>query len=521
MNDYELLRDHARNGSQAAFTQLVERHLGLVYSAARRQVGDAHLAEDISQQVFTLLARKAGRLGADTVLSAWLYRTARHLASETVRREVRRQRREQLAAETMNLSTPDAAWRQIEPLLDEAMAGLSRGDHDAIVLRYFENKSLKEVAATLGTSEDAAQKRVARALDKLRAKFTRRGVTLSASALAAAIAGGAVHAAPAGLAHSIATAALAGAAATAATGFTAHLLQAMAATKLKIIAAALAAAAVGTPLVVQYRANQSLRAENAALREQTDQLAEWERLRADNQRLAAQLQADAARTQAEHEDLLRLRGEVTRLRKQLQADAAAARRGAGGEATTNAVPAETPQAPAPFTVAVSARVAEGQTLVTGGWPTAPGKRTLALVTPTADSSRTNAGQVLITTRLVEAPQDAWTQLGLGDISNEGQQSPPQKILTMEQTGALMTSLTNTAGFTVLGAPRVSTYDGGQASISSGPGAGGGLTVDFLPRLAPDGNAWDLQLNVQLTPDALRPASDGAPADGPGSPPSKP
>lgn len=512
MNDHELLRDHVRNGSQAAFTQLVERHLGLVYSAARRQV-DAHLAEDISQQVFTLLARKAGRLGADTVLSAWLYRTARHLASETVRREVRRQRREQLAAETMNLSAPDAAWRQIEPLLDEAMASLSRGDHDAIVLRYFENKSLKEVAAALGTSEDAAQKRVARALDKLRAKFTRRGVTLSASALAAAIAGGAVHAAPAGLASSIATAALAGAAATAATGFTTHLLQAMAATKLKLIAAALAAAAVGTPLVVQYRANQSLRAENAALREQTDQQAEWERLRADNQRLAEQLKADTARTQAEHEDLLRLRGEVTRLRKQLRTNAAAA---------TNAVPAETPQAPAPFTVALSARVGEGQTLVTGGWPTAPGKRTLALVTPTTDTSGTNTGRVvLITTRLVEAPQDAWAQLGLGDISNEGQQTPPQKILTMEQAGALMASLTNKVGCTVLSSPRVSMYDGGQARLLTGYGAVGAATVDFLPRLAPDGNAWDLQLNVQLTPDALRPASDGATAGGSGSPPNTP
>ncbi len=297
----------------------------------------------------------------------------------------------------------------------------------------------------------------------------------------------------------------------------------MAATKLKLIAAALAAAAVGTPLVVQYRANQSLRAENTALREQSDELTEMERLRADNQRLATQLQADAARTRAEHEDLLRLRGEVTRLRKQLQADAAAARRGADGEATTNAVPAETPQAPAPFTVALSARVGNGQMLVTGGWPTAPGKRTLALVTPTTDTAGTNTGQVLITIRLAEAPQDAWAQLGLGDISNEGQPNPPQKILTMEQAGALMASLTNTAGFTVLSAPRVSTSDGIQASLSSGPGAGGGgtLTVDLLPRLAPDGAGWDLQLNVQLTPDALRPASDGATTGGSGSPPNKP
>ena len=166
---------------------------------------------NVAQEVFVLLARKARRMGSDTILSAWLYRAARHLASETAPREGRRRHREQLAVETMSQSTPDAAWQQIEPLLDEAMANLSAADHDAVVLRYFECRSLREVGAALGSSEDAAQKRVARALERLRATLARLGVTVSVTALAVAVTNGAVQSAPAGLAVSVASASLAAA----------------------------------------------------------------------------------------------------------------------------------------------------------------------------------------------------------------------------------------------------------------------------------------------------------------------
>lgn len=256
MNDRELLREYAAARSQAAFGELVRRHINLVYSAARRQVRDPHLAEDITQQVFTLLARKAGGLGGNTVLSAWLYRATRHVASQTLRAERRRQRREQVAAEVMNLSTPDTLWQQIEPLLDEAMAALAQADHDAIVLRYFEDKSLKEVGAVMGTSEDAAQKRVARALEKLRGGLQRCGLVITATALAAAVTTGAVQAAPPGLAASVSSASLLGASAATTGGLVANLIKLMAATKIKLAIATAVVVAVGIPFVLRHRAGE-------------------------------------------------------------------------------------------------------------------------------------------------------------------------------------------------------------------------------------------------------------------------
>ncbi len=269
----QLLSRFATTGDEGAFRELVTQHLDLVYSAALRQLnGDAHLAQDVAQTVFTDLARKARALPRDVVLSGWLYEAARFAAAKAVRGERRRQAREQEAA-AMHDPTPECTpdWEQLRPVLDTAMGEFSATDRNAVLLRFFERKDFRAVGVTLGISEDAAQKRVARALDKLRTKLTRRGVILSGTALAAAITGGAIHSAPAGLAVSVATASLAGASAAAATGFAANLLQVMATTKIKLIAAAVAAAAFSMPLVVQYRANESLRAENAALREQSNQ----------------------------------------------------------------------------------------------------------------------------------------------------------------------------------------------------------------------------------------------------------
>jgi RNA polymerase sigma factor (sigma-70 family) len=193
----------------------VSRHINLVYSAAMRSVNNPHQAEEITQTVFVLLAKKSRALRRSTVLSGWLYQTARLTACNFIRTEMRRRQREQLAhiQSTMNAPEPEA-WAGVGPLLDEAMSQLNERDRDAIVLRFFQGKPLKEVGDALGTSEDAAQMRVGRALDKLRDFFHRRGITVPAAALAAVISENSIQAAPAGLAASVAAGAVQGSALT-------------------------------------------------------------------------------------------------------------------------------------------------------------------------------------------------------------------------------------------------------------------------------------------------------------------
>ena len=186
--DAELLAEYAAVQSETAFARLVERYVALVYSAAQRQVDTPHLAEEITQAVFIILARKAGRLHPKTVLAGWLCRTAHFAARDALKAERRRRRREQEACMQSNWNQPELApWAQIAPLLDEAVAALSEADRNAIVLRFFEQRPLEQVGAALGLSADAAQKRVTRALEKLRILFGKRGVTLTAAALAGSV----------------------------------------------------------------------------------------------------------------------------------------------------------------------------------------------------------------------------------------------------------------------------------------------------------------------------------------------
>jgi RNA polymerase sigma factor (sigma-70 family) len=198
-DDMALVRAYAAQQSEPAFETLVARHAGLVHSAALRQVGDEQLAGDITQTVFLILARKAGALNPNTILPGWLYRTTRFVAAAALKIQRRRERREQEALAMMQETNGDPAWEQLSPLLDEAMAQLPDKDRDALVLRFFQNKSLRDVGAVFGVDEYAAQKRVARALEKLRARFLKQGVRSTASIIAGLISANSIQAAPAAL----------------------------------------------------------------------------------------------------------------------------------------------------------------------------------------------------------------------------------------------------------------------------------------------------------------------------------
>ncbi|HSU54162.1 MAG TPA: sigma-70 family RNA polymerase sigma factor, partial [Candidatus Dormibacteraeota bacterium] len=214
----ELLRQYAGSGSDSAFSELVQRYINLVYSVAIRRVdGDAAMAQDITQTVFTQLAQKAKGLPANVMLGGWLHRHTCFAASTLLRGERRRHDREQQAVE-MNMlnNSSETIWKSLAPVLDEALDELPALDRDALVLRYFEQRDLRAVGIAMGTNEDAAQKRVSRAVEKLRDLLANKGVALSAVALGTLLAAHAIVAAPAGSASlvsgkALATAASAGA----------------------------------------------------------------------------------------------------------------------------------------------------------------------------------------------------------------------------------------------------------------------------------------------------------------------
>jgi len=199
-DDAQLLQDYHGRKSEAAFAELVGRHVDLVHSAALRLVhGDLHLAEDVTQDVFADLARKAGSLRGRQSLAGWLYTATRFAAAKKVRSEQRRRAREQETPAMETTNSPDPDWDRLQPHLEDAMHELSETDREAVLLRYFQKQPFKQIAATLRTNEDAARMRVDRALDKLRGLLESRGVQLSGVALSTAIAGQAVTAAPVAL----------------------------------------------------------------------------------------------------------------------------------------------------------------------------------------------------------------------------------------------------------------------------------------------------------------------------------
>jgi RNA polymerase sigma factor (sigma-70 family) len=317
--DQILLDRFAREGSQEAFTALVKTHVNLVYTAALRQVRAPDLAEEVSQSVFISLARHAGRLAPDTILTAWLYQVTRNAAIDIIRREAARQAREQIAFQmSAQNDSPSTSWMDIEPHLDEAMDSLEAADRTALLLRYFENKSLREVGEALGASEDAAQKRVTRALDRLRDYFGKRKLSIGASALAALLSANAIQAAPVALALTIASASAGGAATISAAALSNSIALTMTATQKAFIAAFVVVAAVTVGVQSLQTSNlraeaQRQRQESLALSNDVKQL-QTERDQA-RQQVAALIKENAAKAPAPG-DSLKLRGEVSQLRKE-------------------------------------------------------------------------------------------------------------------------------------------------------------------------------------------------------------
>ncbi|HET7537237.1 MAG TPA: sigma-70 family RNA polymerase sigma factor [Candidatus Didemnitutus sp.] len=269
--DAELLQRYVAERDEHAFTELVQRYLGLVYAAAsRRANGRAHLAEEVAQKVFSDLARRAPALTGHPALTGWLYRTTRYVAIDAIRAE---QRREKLA-ESLRQMPDDASfvdssvdWERLRPVIDEALDHLKDNDREILLLRFFNGLSYAAVGQRLALSENAARMRAERALDKLRGFLSQRGVTSTSAALGLLLASPAFAAAPAALVPVVATTALA-AASTGATGLAGFLL--MNKIALPVVSASLAAGV--TVLVWTAVARDNSRTELASLRQEHSRL---------------------------------------------------------------------------------------------------------------------------------------------------------------------------------------------------------------------------------------------------------
>jgi RNA polymerase sigma factor (sigma-70 family) len=318
-SDAQLLRLYAEHGNEAAFREIVERHTGLVYGSALRQVASPDLAQDVAQSVFTDLARKAKSLkrtlDEHASLLGWLYRSTRFAALTQLRNDHRRQARERQVVEHFDIASETAPeWDRLHPIFDEAMSELSEEDREALLLRYFKNTDFRTIGQFFKISDDTAQKRVSRALDRLRQHLTNRGVTTTAVALSTALSANAATVTPAGLSATLSSAALAGATITTATAIAMTTLQ-------KTIVIVALAAAVGTGIYEAHQAS-TLRHQNQLLQERqsplADQIQQLTRERDAATNRLASLTSEITNLRTNFAELPKLRGEVTKLRNEAQ-----------------------------------------------------------------------------------------------------------------------------------------------------------------------------------------------------------
>jgi len=275
-NDIALLREYLDRNSETAFAGLVDQHINLVYSVALRFAGNSHDAQDITQAVFVILAKKAASLRPRSNLTGWLYETARLTSRQLLRTRARQQAREQEAymQSIVNDSETENLWRQLAPLLEDAMSRLSEKERTLVALRFFENRSVAETAAALGIQEWAARKRAERAVEKLRKFFTKRGMVLPGAVLTAAISANPVQAAPVALAKTVTAIAVAKGATASVSTLTLikGALKIMAWTKTQTAIVTAVVVGLAAFSVVQLQAQKKLRQQNETLQQQIAQM---------------------------------------------------------------------------------------------------------------------------------------------------------------------------------------------------------------------------------------------------------
>ncbi len=499
-DDMALVREYAQSNSERVFATLVSRHVNLVYSVALRQAGDPHLAAEITQSVFITLARKAKSLSPKTILPGWLCRTARYISADTLKIQRRRQFREQEAHMQAILNEPDSnAWKQIAPLLDEALNCLGETEHDAVVLRFLDGKELRNVGAAMGTTEDAARMRVNRGLEKLREFFTKRGVTLSAATIAGAVAANSVHAAPAGLAAAITAAALSGATVTTAAVTAATKTIAMT-TLQKTIVTATVVVLTGAGIYEARQAAQ-LREQIRVLGEQPSQIPPGRADSAKDLEVSSSLQTELEAAKANERELLRLRGEVTRLRKEAAELASDAREANDFRAEMLQVMSNTP----PVRTLASTTVTTApwnQAVLTGGWKTPSGKRVIVVTTPSTDGT---PGQLTIKSQIVEYTDQAGIALGLDQFNTDDQVSTKASRLSAQRLKTILKAAENHEGVDLISAPAVTTLSGRQTQVQvvamhqtpSGENYSTGPVLDLIPTIEADGQSVQMVISAHL------------------------
>ena len=478
----QLLAAFAQHGDEQAFRELVERHINLVYSTALRRVnGNAHLAQDITQSVFTDFARKAKRLGREVILSGWLYQHTIFTASNILRAEQRRLIREQhaLAMNTLH-QNPEADWEHLAPVLEEAMQSLPDRDRDAVVLRLFELQPLREVGAALGISEDAARMRVDRAVEKLRDFMARREVKVSGAGLAVLVSARAISAAPAGMAAGVAAVALSGAT---------SLLSVPAI--LKFTLAGGGALMITVAVLLHFKGNSDSGPGNSFAAVNGKQITVDSSLPPEKKALWVKLKTDPSvyqkllerhdRSVAAHkapdspwEEMMK------KFQDSLKDELGLKKYGAKAQMD----------------------LGPDDVLVTGGWQIKPGKRTLIFTTAQWSTNASGEINPLLTAKIFEVADAAFDSFGLQSYRAETKESTLAEKFSAQKADELFKGMRNKFGMEVVSMPRINTPIGIPAELSTKGLHGSetketGQTLQTFSTMAEDGKSVNFGLTTLI------------------------